>query len=83
MNNAVERITKTMDGNTILTVVSEITGKRTNFKVNIPVPEMIEKLKRDDLVQNIFPELNATERELIMTGIGPDEWDRMFKEEEN
>ena len=34
------------------------------------------------LIQNAFPMLNADQREFIMTGITPDEWNSMFPEEE-
>jgi hypothetical protein len=31
-----------------------------------------------ELVQNAMPHLSADEREFIMTGITPTEWDEMF-----
>jgi hypothetical protein len=31
-----------------------------------------------ELIQNAMPHLNADEREFIMTGITPAEWDAMF-----
>ena len=34
------------------------------------------------LVQNAFPTLNADEREFIMTGTTPEEWDEMMGPEE-
>lgn len=36
-----------------------------------------------ELVQNAFPNLSPSEREFLMTGITPDEWDRMFGEDPN
>lgn len=33
-----------------------------------------------ELVQDAFPNLSADDREFIMTGITPDEWDETFKE---
>ena len=33
-----------------------------------------------ELVQNAFPNLSADDREFIMTGMTPDEWDETFKE---
>ena len=33
------------------------------------------------LIQNAMPNLNADEREFIMTGITPNEWDAMFGED--
>jgi hypothetical protein len=34
------------------------------------------------LIQHAFPELSANEREFIMTGITPDQWEGLWKEEE-
>ena len=33
-------------------------------------------------IQDAFPMLNADEREFLMTGITPEEWDDLFGEEE-
>ena len=30
-------------------------------------------------IQRVFPDLSADEREILMTGIGPEQWDKMFK----
>jgi hypothetical protein len=35
-----------------------------------------------EMIQVAFPFLMAGEREFLMTGITPDEWDEMFKERE-
>ena len=32
-----------------------------------------------ELIQNVFPHLNAGQREFIMTGITDDEWEAAFK----
>jgi hypothetical protein len=37
--------------------------------------------KDGTLIQNAFPALDADDRELLMTGIGPKEWDEMFGED--
>ena len=34
------------------------------------------------LIQDACPRLNADEREFLMTGITPDEWNNMFEEDE-
>jgi hypothetical protein len=33
------------------------------------------------MIQHALPELSAEDREILMTGIGPKEWDEMFKED--
>jgi hypothetical protein len=35
-----------------------------------------------ELIQNVFPNLNYQQRELIQTGIHPECWDEMFPQEE-
>lgn len=35
------------------------------------------------MIQEVFPDLSASQREILMTGIGPDQWDKMFKGEED
>ena len=34
------------------------------------------------LIQNALPDLTADQRETILTSIGPEEWDRTFKDTE-
>jgi hypothetical protein len=45
-----------------------------------------EQLKRwesgEDLIQNIMPNISADEREFILTGSTPEEWDENFKEDD-
>ena len=33
----------------------------------------------EDYIQNIFPELSADEREMLITGICPSCWNKMFR----
>jgi len=40
-----------------------------------------EMWQNGTLIQNAFPMLNADEREFIMTGITPQEWDETFGDE--
>ena len=37
-----------------------------------------EKWMEGSLIQDVFPELTANEREFIMTGITPQEWEEAF-----
>ena len=39
-------------------------------------------LRREGLIQDIFPTLDADQREFIQTGITPSEWADMFAPEE-
>jgi hypothetical protein len=29
-------------------------------------------------IQNVFPDLSADDREILLSGIGPEQWDRAF-----
>ena len=63
--------------------VSDLTG--VSHIMDIPVDEV--KLttwfqKPYGLVQDVFPELTADQREFLLTGITPEEWNMVFGEEE-
>ena len=51
-------------------------------KVNVmdlPITyEQVQKWQGGELIQNAFPNLNAGQREFIMTGITPEEWEETF-----
>ena len=34
----------------------------------------VELMKQGKLIQDVFPQLSATEREFILSGMTPDEW---------
>jgi len=42
-------------------------------------PRDVVSYQRGVAIQDCFPYLNADDREFIMTGITPDEWERAFK----
>ena len=44
-------------------------------------PEQVQAWEEGELAQNAFPNLDASEREFVMTGITSEEWDEMFSEE--
>jgi len=35
------------------------------------------------LIQDVFPDMSATQREILQTGIGPEEWDAAFKDDDD
>lgn len=48
---------------------------------DLPVtPEQISRWQQGELAQNVFTQLNAEEREFIISGNVPEDWDRMFAE---
>ena len=53
---------------------SALTGKEN--QMILPVTEtQIKRWQDGDLVQDVFPFLNDDQREFLMTGITPDEWE--------
>lgn len=62
-------------------------GRRNPLSGNVNVMdldvtmEQIERWKNGELVQNVMPHLTADEREFLISGILPNEWDELFGEE--
>lgn len=52
--------------------------------LDLPITEeQIERWENGELVQKAFPNLTASQREFLMTGITDDEWDAAFAEDED
>lgn len=70
----------------IITRVSRFTGKVNKMEVGVEesrvVNWLLTPLDMRPYVQDAFPELTAEEREFILTGTTPEEWNQMFGEEE-
>ncbi len=65
----------------IIKRTSQISG-RTNVW-DIPcTPEQLHAYNEGELIQNAMPHLTADQREFIMTGITPEEWNNAFPEED-
>lgn len=61
--------------------ISPFSGAVNRMTLNISYDSFMAALEcwRDgELIQNAFPMLSADEREFIMTGITPEEWNRAF-----
>ena len=57
---------------------SQFSGNVNSMELNVTM-EQLEKYERGEgLVQNIFPNLGPDEREFLMTGATPQEWESMF-----
>ena len=68
-------------GGAHFTVKSIVTGKVTEFSAAVS-PAGFRDWVNGMLIQNAMPGLSDDERELLMTGIGPEEWADTFKDEE-
>ena len=63
-----------------ITKASPITSKETSMEIDV-TEDQIKAWENGQLIQNAMPNLSADEREFIMTGITPDEWDEVFGDE--
>lgn len=65
----------------LVTRTSPFSGKANTM--DIPVTkQQIERWRAGVLIQNAMPDLTPDQREFIMTGITPEEWNATFKENE-
>jgi outer membrane biogenesis lipoprotein LolB len=60
-----------------ITRTSRLTGKTS--VMDLPITrEQLAAWVDGELIQNAMPHLNADQREFVMTGITPDEWQAVF-----
>ena len=62
----------------LVTKQSMLSGKTSSMALPIRQGQVDYWQQSGDLIQNVFPHLNADQREFLMTGITPDEWDSAF-----
>lgn len=67
----------------LVTRTSNFTGKTNQMELNVTEDQLQRIANRDGLIQNIVPQLNPDEREFLMTGCTPEEWDALFPEDED
>jgi len=64
-----------------VTNISQLSGKETTMELDI-TPEQLERFynrrENGEYVQTIFPNLTPAEREFLLTGISPIEWEKIF-----
>jgi len=60
-----------------ITRTSRLTGKTCVMDLNITQAQL-DAWVDGMLIQNAFPQLDADEREFLMTGITPAEWNEAF-----
>ena len=60
---------------------SIITGTSHTMDIDVTLEQIVE-WERGTLIQNAMPHLSMSEREFIMTGITPEEWDTNLTEKE-
>jgi len=57
------------------------TGKVSAVELNV-TPEQIARWQGGELIQNAMPQLSTDEREFLISGLLPEEWDELMSEEE-
>lgn len=62
----------------IIERVSPLTGEINTMDLDITQEQLDAFYNGSELIQHAFPNLTADEREFILTGITPDEWNAMF-----
>ena len=62
----------------LITKTSPLTGKENTLDINITEEQLQEYLSSNKYIQNVLPHLSAEHREFLMTGITPNEWNKMF-----
>ena len=65
----------------LLTNTSQISGIKTTLELDI-TEEQLERFfnrrENGEYIQTIFPNLTPAEREFILTGVSPKEWEELF-----
>lgn len=70
-----------IDNNLVEVVIKGFDGTLRSMMFRTTVEAMTEAVKvynKGALIQDAFPFLSAAEREFLISGITPEEWDRMF-----
>jgi len=68
---------------TIFERTSELTGNVNQMDLPVTVEELNEWQRSGDLIQRRFPNLTAAQREFVLNGSTPEEWDAMTYDEED
>lgn len=61
---------------------SIFTGVERTLELPITSAQLQDWENGKGLIQEIMPELTASQREFVMTGVTDDEWDNFFNEED-
>lgn len=70
------------DGRVNMTRRSVLSGRQNSMILDASDEQLNRYFNNNELIQNVFPNLNADEREFILTGSTPEEWNNAFPEED-
>lgn len=66
----------------LITKQSMMSNKLRTMDIDVTQEQLDAWIQGKGLIQNIMPNLSADEREFLMTGITPDEWDATYQDED-
>lgn len=64
----------------MITRMSPFTGTTRAREITV-TQEQLDRWNAGELIQKVMPNLSASDREFIMTGITDEEWDQAFGED--
>jgi hypothetical protein len=64
----------------MITRMSPFTGTTRAREITV-TQEQLDRWQAGELIQKVMPDLSASDREFIMTGITDEEWDQAFGED--
>jgi len=62
---------------------SFLTGKKNTMELDVTQEQMSRYIRGEGLVQDIFPNLTNAEREFLISGVTPEEWDKYLVHPKN
>ena len=65
-----------------ITMASAATGSVNTMLINVTEPQLAHYADSGKCIQDALPHLSADEREFLMTGITPAEWNELFGDDE-
>ena len=65
-----------------ITMASAATGSVNTMTINVTEQQLAHYAHSGKCIQDALPHLSADERELLMTGITPAEWNELFGDDE-
>lgn len=66
----------------LITKRSNATGKVHTLELPVTVRQIDDWIEGGASIQNALPHLNVGQREFLLSGITPEEWNEIFKDED-
>ena len=66
----------------LITRTSPLTGKENTREIDITQEQLERFQKHDGFIQDIMSNISSDEREFIMSGLTPEDWESLFGPED-